>query len=303
MIFLLFALLPSLAAGQTCCNKKEVLGSTADSGTYWLDANNDTRCTDGCAYSKDGGSADSLYCFSGNKYVLNCSSEEKTVWMTQATIIPTSLTNKGEFGEFEYCANEHYAVGFDLQYAPLCSRRCTKDDDVALMAIRLYCAKYDDTATIVGTVTSDVTSGYARKFGGTSAGIKWTTTQNCASGKFLHDTQYLSEHFEENTNEQTGATCPDGIKCSTSYSDVNDPVGGMNLNTNCTDGTTLNGAALAQTEKADTATWSAWQGCETGFAICGLASKIYLSSEDNFHSLGHTGVSFACCQLPEGFGR
>ena len=33
----------------------------------------------------------------------------------------------------------------------------------------------------------------------------------------------------------------------------------MNLNTNCTDGTTLNGAALAQTEKADTATWSAWQ--------------------------------------------
>ena len=49
-----------------------------------------------------------------------------------------SFLYRGSFGGVEFCDFNHYAVGFDLQYAPLCKSRCAKDDDVGLMAIRLY---------------------------------------------------------------------------------------------------------------------------------------------------------------------
>jgi len=300
---ILFALLPQQVFSQSCCNKREVYGDSADSGNYWLESSSNSACSDGCAYSKEGGAADALYCFSGNKYVLNCSAEIKEAWVTQSAIEPTSLSDKGSFGSFEYCDQDHYAVGFDLQYAPLCERRCTNDDDVGLMAVRLYCAKYNDTSTIVGTITSDVSTGYVRYNGGTRAGIKWTTTQNCATGRFLSSAQYLSEFFIENSGAVTGSACPTGLICATSFTSTNDPIGGMNLNAKCTDDVQLDGAAIDQTEKPDTSLWSDWMNCNPGYAICGLASKIYLTDEDRFHSLGHTGVSFSCCLLPEGYGR
>ena len=127
------------------------------------------------------------------------------------------------------------------------------DRTFILFLFRLYCAKYDDTATIVSTITSDVSTGYVRlwwlnfkmpricsltylnyplkilssgsydmisiyiglirlvvkskvKFtylrynGGSRIGVKWTTTQNCASGKFLSSAQYLSQVFNENVS-------------------------------------------------------------------------------------------------------
>jgi len=302
LVSLILFILLQLVFSQTCCNKRQVYGNSSDSGNYWLESSNNSACSDGCAYSKESGAADALYCFSGYKYVLNCSADIKPVWGNQGSFAPTTLSEKGSFGGVEFCDFNHYAVGFDLQYAPLCSRRCAEDDDVGLMAIRLYCAKYDDTATIVSTITSDVSTGYVRYNGGSRIGVKWTTTQNCASGKFLSSAQYLSQVFNENNGTVTGETCPDGLICAT-FNSLNDPIGGMNMNAKCTDGTQLDGAAIEQSEKPDSSQWSAWQSCDAGYAICGLSTKVYLTDADRFHSLGNTGVNFTCCEIPQGYGR
>lgn len=287
-----------------CCNKKEVAGTNSKSGVYWLENSSESGCSDGCVYSKENES-NQLYCFrSSNIYVIECSNDTKPdVWLNQVIIEPKSITAMGTYGSIEYCPQSSYVTGLELEVAPLCQRRCIRDDDVALMGIRLYCANLDDTSVETASVTSDVLTGYVRRFGGSLAGTKTTTKQSCSSGNFLESAQYLSQFFisTEETNF-SNFTCPTGIICSNINVARFDPIGGMNLNVRCSDSTVLNGAGTAQTESPDDSSWSDWKDCPTGYVMCGIQSRLSTGDgTDSVHNLGHTGVRFVCCELPAGY--
>jgi len=311
MLTYFLLLIPLQATGQittSCCNKREIGGSDQNSGVYWLEASGDGRCSDGCVYSKE--SVDgNFYCFSSsNRYVIDCSEETKPVnvtqyWLNRAIIEPDTLTEPGDEGVVEYCPLDTYAVAFELEYAPLCRRRCAKDDDVALMAIRLHCATLDDTTTEIASITSDVLEGYTRAFGGLSLGTKWTTKQNCPVDKFIDSSQFLSEYFRIATGETfSNVTCPAGIVCSEITLASFDPIGGMNLNVRCNDETQLDGGAVAQSERSESSAWSDWQDCPTNYVVCGIQTRVSSGDgSDTTQNLGNTGVKMICCELPPGY--
>ena len=43
---------------------------------------------------------------------------------------------RGEWGPDEFCSPGSYAASFQLYVADYCSKRCSRDDDVALMGIK-----------------------------------------------------------------------------------------------------------------------------------------------------------------------
>merc|ERR1712142_335071 len=55
-------LLVCTASVHGCCYEREVLGSHASSGLYLLAQDNDTRCSDGCLYTRQG-DKQTAYCF------------------------------------------------------------------------------------------------------------------------------------------------------------------------------------------------------------------------------------------------
>merc|ERR1711962_144427 len=294
-----------------CCNKKSIGGTGPDSGNYWLESSNDSRCQDGCLYSKNNDTAD-IYCFNNvNRYVINCSSETREVdvsvyWNNQSIFTPDTLTpDKGNFSAIEMCAVGSYATGFELRYAQLCSRRCTYNDDTALLGIRLTCAAYDDTSTLTGTVSSAIAPDYRRY--GRPTGFSWTSLLSCPSSRFLESADSLSELFVAETISVGGNfTCPPTIVCTGLVEKTNDPMGGMNVNAKCTDGTELHGQAIPQSARPDTSSWSTNSDshCAEGHAVCGIESRLYMvdTTKNYEDSLGQTQVRFTCCQLPPGIG-
>lgn len=320
MLILLLIIIP-LAESTTCCNKKEIVGDSPESGVYWLVSSNETRCADGCSYSKDN-ITNIFYCFSdvtyvaggagveyvlppafnGTVHVVDCSSVVRTAddnWAIQQVIIPETITQGGTWGPREFCDSGSFATGFVLRYAPLCVSRCNFDDDTALMGIWLNCGPYNDTSQESGVISSSVLPDYKRVGGGSSKGFVSTTRLNCPANSFLTQSQFLSEYYAgEDTSG--GISCPPNIIC-TSFSSTFDPIGGMNLNMKCSDGTQLNGTAVPQSERADTSLWSGWTICPTGFAVCGIQTKVDAGTNNNVDALGIAQVSFSCCSLPPEF--
>ena len=61
-------------------------------------------------------------------------------------------------------------------------------------------------------------------------------------------------------------TCPTGVICSNQNPDVEDPLGGENVDMNCTDTTYLPGDGTA----SESSVWLDWDSCPDGMAICGI---------------------------------
>ncbi|XP_023328702.1 uncharacterized protein LOC111701587 [Eurytemora carolleeae] len=245
MLILLLIFIP-LAESTTCCNKKEIVGDSPESGVYWLVSSNETRCEDGCSYSKDN-ITNIFYCFSdvtyvaggagveyvlppgfdGTVHVVDCSSVVRTAddyWAIQQIIIPETITQGGTWGPRQFCASGSFATGFVLRYAPLCASRCNFDDDTALMGIWLNCGPYNDTSIESGVISSSVLPDYRRIGGGSSKGFVSTARLNCPANSFITQSQFLSEYYAgEDTSG--GISCPPGIIC-TSFSSTFDPIGG-----------------------------------------------------------------------------
>ena len=217
---------------------------------------------------------------------------------------------RGEWGPDEFCPVGSYATGFQLYLAPLCDRRCNYDDDVGLMGSKLICSPYNDTTVTVAEITSSVNEDIVRVGGGRSLGYAWKIIHRCPANFFLSSARYLSEVFI--LNEENGGTsnftCPEGVICGTltgaSSSSSVDPAGGLNLDMKCSDpdSTTLPGDGIAQAERPDNSFWSIWEECETGYAICGIRSKIHQGETDDKSNLGQTEILLHCCQLPKGYG-
>jgi len=218
----------------------------------------------------------------------------------QTTITPISNSIRGEFGSTELCPVGAYAVAFQLLVAPICDRRCLLDDDVGLMGIRMSCAHYNDPSVTIGVVSSRVANNITRVGGGSALGFGWKSLKACPGDRFLNSARYLSEFFILDSTTTGGAnfTCPDGIICRPPTSVGYDPSGGLNLGMRCVDLVTLPGDGIAQTEIPDFSSWSDFETCPGGYAICGLKSRVFEDQTDNVSNLGHTGVVFTCCRLP-----
>jgi len=297
---------------NSCCPMRTVAGETVKSGTYSLKDGNDPRCPDGCLYSKD----DLDVCFRPNvQYVASCDAEVAPttmnyidVWkMDQTLFSPPTIAETGHWGPDEYCPDGAYAAGFQLYVADKCSKRCSTDDDVALMGVKLYCADYHDPATLIQEISSSVMSPCVRKRGHS---CDWLTVFTCPPGQFTRKSRYLSEYFHVHEDEEAGAEfvneCPEGTICRNSTSISSDPMGGLNMDMGCTDGTELVGDGIMpeevpQVAGQDTTEWSEWLECPAGYAICGIRSKVHQGETDKTSNMGQTEVLFHCCQLPAGF--
>jgi len=191
-------------------------------------------------------------------------------------------------------------VAFELLVAPLCDRRCFLDDDVGLMGIRLSCADYHNPSVTVGVVSSRVAANFTRVGGGSALGYGWKSKKACPGGRFINSARYLSEFFVLDSTTTVGAnlTCPTGVICRPPTSVGYDPSGGLNLGMRCIDLVTLPGDGISQTELPDFSSWSNFETCPDGSAICGIKSKVFEDQTDNVSNLGHTGVVFTCCRLP-----
>jgi len=214
------------------------------------------------------------------------------IWnINQTNFSPNTIAETGVWGEDEMCPEGGYAIAYQLYVAPLCQRRCETDDDVALMGVKLYCADYHDPVTIIQEITSSVMSPCERKRGET---CKWMTIFRCPDGHYTRKSRYLSEFFHKYSNEEGNSTMI-----------ASDPMGGMNLDMGCTDGTEIYGDGIKSEEVppvdgVDTTEWSAWKGCPTNYAICGIRSKVHQGQTDRTSNMGQTEVMFHCCQLPPG---
>jgi len=334
IILALLCITPSQTQNNSsCCEMRTVAGDTGKSGTYNLKDGNDPRCEDGCLYSKD----DLDVCFRPNvEFIASCDSSTTTtlitttttstttttttttsttttvshreIWkMNQTLFSPKTIAETGDWGPDEFCPEGAYAASFQLYVAPLCQRRCQTDDDVALMGVKLFCADYHDPITIIQEITSSYMSPCVRKRGET---CEWMTIFNCPQGHYARKSRYLSEYFHEHTDEEEGAVfveeCPEGTICRNSTLIASDPMGGMNLDMGCTDGTEISGDGIMPEEVppvdgVDTTEWSDWLECPTNYAICGIRSKVHEGETDKTSNMGQTEVLFHCCQLPPGF--
>lgn len=292
---------------NSCCAMRTVAGETLKSGIYNLKDGNDPRCPDGCLYSKD----DLDVCFKPNaQYITSCDAELNYIdaWkMDQTFFSPPTIAETGDWGPDEFCPAGAFAASFQLYVAPRCDRRCTTDDDVALMGVKLYCADYNDPATTIAEITSSVMSPCVRKRG---YSCDWMETFFCPEGHFARKSRYLSEYFHDHTEEEEGATfeeiCPTGTICRNSTIAASDPMGGLNMDMGCTDETEISGDGITQAEVPliageVTTFWSDWNECPVGYAICGIRSKVHQGESDKASNLGQTEVLFHCCQLPSGF--
>lgn len=171
---------------------------------------------------------------------------------------------------------------------------------IVLMFFRLSCAHYNDPSVTVGVITSRVAKNITRVGGGSALGFGWKNLKNCPGDRFLNSARYLSEFFILDSTTTGGAnlTCPTGIICRPPTSVGYDPSGGMNLGMRCIDLVTLPGDGISQTEIPDFSSWSDFETCPAGYAICGLQSKVFEDQTDKVSNLGHTGVVFTCCRLP-----
>jgi len=333
LIITLLSFPPSRAqSNSSCCEMRTVAGDTGKSGTYSLKDGNDPRCQDGCLYSKDNLDV----CFRPNvEYISTCESSTTInteitsttttttttttpsttttvshveIWrMNQTLFSPPTIAETGDWGPDEFCPDGAYAAGFQLYVAPMCTRRCQTDDDVALMGVKLYCADYHDPVTIIQEITSSVMSPCVRKRG---YSCDWEEIFTCPQGQFTKKSRYLSEYFHEHTDEEEGATfeeeCPVGTICRNATIIASDPMGGLNLDMGCTDGTEISGDGIMPEEVPlingeVTTEWSPWLECPTGYAICGIRSKVHQGETDRTSNMGQTEVLFHCCQLPPGF--
>merc|ERR1712223_203151 len=370
--WLFFLLLATQVLSQnSCCPERTVLGSDGSSGVYQLSSDSDTRCGDGCLYSKQD-SADSAICFQpsssgsvtsggpspsascptsttieaghlvsepgptvalastlaptsavnqGNNNNNNnntvtvailstttgtttttTTSLDLSIWSIQTTINPKSISMAGTWGPDEFCPFGSYATGIELKVAPLCTRRCRTDDDFAVGATRLTCAHYLAPDTPVGTVTStESTAG--RSGGGNSLGYSWFALQSCPSSTWITSSRYLSEVFITDNGGAGGTTvaCPDGIICNGGGSTAagNDPVGGVNMDARCSDGTELLGnSGISAGDKAGYYSLSEWEECPTGSAVCGIRTRVQEGETDAVSNLGQTEIVLHCCQIP-----
>jgi len=318
-----------------CSSSRVVAGSSPTSGEYLLKATGDARCSDGCLYEKEGVS--SSICFESSVssgYTvsdISCSAATSTtatptttvtlppnisaseVWEIDRTrFSPPTITQKGDWGVDEFCDVGAYAIAFQLYVAGLCDRRCLTDDDQALMGVRLTCADYDEHtggggATTTVEVSSTVAGPCDRRRGLT---CDWKAQHACPSGTFLTESRYLSEYFHDTSETNAGAEfideCPVGVVCRNITTSSSDPVGGMNVDMRCSDGSVLTGDGVMQGELPlvdgeQTSSWSSWTSCPPHYAICGIRSRVHQGETDDKSNLGQSEVLFHCCQLPPSF--
>jgi len=234
------------------------------------------------------------------------------VWQINRTrFSPPTITQKGDWGEDDFCDPGEYAIGFQLYVAEICNARCNRDDDKALMGVKLFCADYHPhiagDSTTQTEVTSTVASPCSRR---ANLPCEWLNTQQCASPAFLTESRYLSEYYHDETVTAAGADfvdeCPVGVVCRNITKSSSDPVGGMNVDMKCSNGVTLTGDGVTQSELPlvdgeQTSSWSTWTTCPAGYAICGIRSRIHQGETDLKSNLGQTEVLFHCCQLPSTF--
>jgi len=233
------------------------------------------------------------------------------VWMMNRTrFTPPTISDKGTWGEDEFCEVGAYAIGYQLYVADVCVKRCNNDDDKALMGVRLFCAMYPHTTESAAATTS-ITSMIAEPCGRRSnLPCSWKSTQSCASPAFLTESRYLSEYFHDVTVTAAGAefesSCEPGVVCRDITTSSSDPVGGMNVDMRCSDGTSLTGDGVQQSDLplvggVQTSSWSTWTTCPPNYAICGIKTKIHMGELDKISNLGQTELMFHCCQLPASF--
>jgi len=300
----------STTTTKDCCAMRTVLGSSDKSGTYNLKDENDSRCPDGCLYSK----GDLDVCFKANyNYVASCdettSQNPKTYieyWnMDQTLFEPLTIADRGEWGPDEFCSPGSYAASFQLYVADYCDRRCSRDDDVALMGIKLFCAQYNDTTKVTEEISSSIMTPCEK----TRGKCAWLDTHSCPQGQLIWKSKYLSEYFHDfqTTGEGAAFTCPPGPICRNETVAGSDPMGGLNIDMGCTDGTDLVGDGIAASEiplspeGEETIFWSPWTECPAGYAICGIKSKVHQGETDKMSNMGQTAVLFHCCQVPPEF--
>eukprot|EP00092_Neocalanus_flemingeri_P005010 GFUD01005387.1.p1 GENE.GFUD01005387.1~~GFUD01005387.1.p1 ORF type:complete len:334 (+),score=32.88 GFUD01005387.1:44-1045(+) len=297
---------------NNCCAMRTVAGESVKSGTYNLKDGNDPRCPDGCLYSKD----DLDVCFKPNvQYLASCDQLTTPLaltyidyWRMDKTLFsPDTIAETGTWGPDEFCPEGAYATSFQLYVAPVCTSRCSKDDDVALMGMKLFCADYYAPDTTIKEISSSIMDPCVRRRGLT---CEWNAIISCTGGQFTTQSRYLSEFFHDHETEDDGATfeeiCPVGTICRNSTIAASDPMGGLNMDMECSDGKQLSGDGVMPEEIAlidgqVTTQWSQWTTCPAGYAICGIRSKVHQGEVDNAANLGQTEVLFHCCQLPPGF--
>eukprot|EP00092_Neocalanus_flemingeri_P084175 GFUD01105703.1.p1 GENE.GFUD01105703.1~~GFUD01105703.1.p1 ORF type:complete len:330 (+),score=45.75 GFUD01105703.1:140-1129(+) len=297
-----------------CCPMRTVAGKGPKSGTYNLKDEHDPRCLDGCLYSK----GDLNVCFRPNpEYLASCDQVTTTTtkaltyvdyWQMDKTLFsPRTISDSGEWGDPEFCPEGAYATKFQLYIAQLCTARCKRDDDVALMGIKLFCADYNDPTNSIAEISSSIMSPCKR---GNRLTCDWMTVIECPEGQFTSQSRYLSEYFHDSTTTGAGAafvqSCPVGIVCRNETTADSDPMGGLNMDMMCTDGTELIGDGVMPeqvplVDGSSTTFWSDWTSCPDSYAICGIRSKVHQGETDNKGNLGQTEVLFHCCQLPPGF--
>ena len=91
--------------------------------------------------------------------------------------------------------------------------------------------------------------------GGSALGFGWKSLKSCPGGRFSNQwcKLYLSRYI-----------------CKPPTTVGYDPSGGMNLGMRCVDLVMLPGDGIAQTEIPDFSSWSDFETCPVGYAICGL---------------------------------
>jgi len=312
---------------QQCCPERYVSGNGEKSGRYSLTTSDESRCPDGCLYLKQN-SVNSFCFLKSHNYIASCSTETRMppsttttttttttmslaqIWQQNKTLIrPRTIAESGVWGPDEFCDVGSYAIGYQLYEAPLCTRRCAADDDSALKGVRLICAEYPHTSSSAQTtVTSSVDEGCLMRRRGLTC--QWGAVQTCSQPAFLTQSRYLSEYYHDITVTISGTEllnqCPPGIVCRNHTAIASDPVGGMNVDMRCSDGTEFSGDAISQAELPlvggeETSEWSGWTSCPPDMAICGIRSKIHNGETDRQSNMGQTEVLFHCCQLPAAF--
>merc|ERR1739838_635086 len=168
------------------------------------------------------------------------------IWnMNKTFFSPPTIAETGHWGPDEFCPEGAYATSFQLYVAPRCTSRCNTDDDVALMGVKLFCADYHDPDTDIAEISSSIMSPCKRKRG---YSCDWKTVFECPPGQYARKSRYLSEYFHQNTEEEEGATfvdvCPVGTICRNSTIAASDPMGGLDVDMGCTDGTELIGDGI-----------------------------------------------------------
>jgi len=236
--------------------------------------------------------------------------ELEEIWnMAKYNFTPDTIAETGDWGPDEFCPVGSYANSYQLYIAPLCPSRCNFDDDAALMGVRLFCMDYLDPDMALTQISSLVMDPCGPRRRGLTC--SWMSVQTCPSAStFFYSSRYLSEYFHDHTEEEDGATfvneCDPGIICRNSTFDSSDPMGGLNLDMKCTDGTLLEGDGIDASEVPlvaglSTTEWSDFNDCPAGMAICGIRSKVHQGETDFTSNLGQTQILFHCCELPVDF--